>query len=127
MKLFVIVILLKFLLFFQSGLPSLILDLLTITNGRYESGLMDKFDKLMNCGKIFHSFGNNILTQDSTFFSKSNCKFPGSDIFRLMHEFESVNKRVDKYLYDVQIHKAWLTEYNVRHNISNPYRINEGW
>lgn len=62
-----------------------------------------------------------------------------------MQEFENVDKKVNDYLYDVTIHKAWLTDYNIRfvkncqfywdspmffnnnrHNISSPYRINEG-
>lgn len=35
-------------------------------------------------------------------------------------------KRVNEYIYDVTVHKAWMTEYNVRHNMSNPFRVDEG-
>ncbi|KAH9388663.1 Hydrolase [Tyrophagus putrescentiae] len=109
-----------------AGLPSLILNLITVSNGRYESNLLDKFDNLMNCEKNYFYTNEKIFTQDPNFFSKSNCKFPGANVFRLMQEFESVDKKVNDYLYDVTIHKAWLTDYNIRHNISSPYRISEG-
>ncbi len=97
-----------------------------MSNGRYESNLLDKFDNLMNCEKNYFYTNEKIFTQDPNFFSKSNCKFPGANVFRLMQEFESVDKKVNDYLYDVTIHKAWLTDYNIRHNISSPYRISEG-
>lgn len=35
-------------------------------------------------------------------------------------------KRVNDYLYDVTIHKAWLTDYNIRHNITSNFRVDEG-
>ena len=97
----------------QSGLPSLILDLLTVSNGKYESNLVEKFDNLLNCEQSYMTL-KRLLKQDPNFFTKSYCNFPGASIFRLMKEFREVNKRVDDYLYDVTIHKAWLTDYNVR-------------
>lgn len=115
-----------------SGLPSLILDLLTVTNGRYESKLLDKFDKLMNCDKNVYNTNDkldkldkfsNIFAQDPNFFSKSNCRFPGASIFKLMQEFEIVDKKVNDYLYDVTIHKAWQTDYNYRYFIFKYFNI----
>ncbi|KAH9423131.1 Hydrolase [Dermatophagoides pteronyssinus] len=113
-----------------SGLPSLILDLLTATNGKYESRLLEKFHHLMNCpdhiANAYNTMGIRLFTQEPTFSHLTDCDFPGSKVFRLMQEFEIINKRVDDYLYDVTKHKAWLTDYNFRHNITNPWRIREG-
>lgn len=95
-------------------MPSLIIDLLTVTNGRYETKLLKQFDNLMSCDQNYYYPGDKIFSQDPNFFSKANCKFPGSRIFRVMQEFDVVNRKVNDYLYDVTIHKAWLTDYNVR-------------
>lgn len=92
----------------------MILNLITVSNGRYESNLLDKFDNLMNCEKNYFYTNEKIFTQDPNFFSKSNCNFPGVNVFKLMQEFENVDKKVNDYLYDVTIHKAWLTDYNIR-------------
>lgn len=96
----------------------------------------------MKCGFDYYNH-NNIFAQDPNFFSKVPCKFPGASIFRVMQRLKDVQKRVDDYLYDKTIHKAWITDYNVRyvlqfslffcethaspfrHNISSPFRIEE--
>lgn len=54
------------------------------------------------------------LSEDRNLFSKTICNFPGAEVFRVMKEFADINKKVNDYLYDVTIHKAWLTDYNVR-------------
>ncbi|OTF75726.1 hexosaminidase D-like protein [Euroglyphus maynei] len=113
-----------------SGLPSLIIDLLTAANGKYESKLLGEFHHLMNCpnqiANNYNAMGERLFTQYPTFSHLIDCDFPGSKVFRLMQEFKNINKRVDDYLYDVTKHKAWLTDYNFRHNITNPWRIREG-
>ena len=106
----------------------------------------------MNCpdhiANAYNTMGIRLFTQEPTFSHLTDCDFPGSKVFRLMQEFEIINKRVDDYLYDVTKHKAWLTDYNLRsvgyffitqilssliffcclyrHNITNPWRIREG-
>lgn len=114
-----------------AGLPSLILNLLTVSNGKFDPTLWKKFDQIMSCPgrSSFYSGGTTApdLDQDLYLWSYAgSCLFPGSSVFRLTQHTADVVKRVTDYEYDVTIHKAWMTAYNVRHNISNPFRVDEG-
>ncbi|XP_015782701.1 hexosaminidase D [Tetranychus urticae] len=126
-----------------SGLPSLIVDLITLRDGHYDSSKVFKeFDKIMHCSSS-SSIGQYGYREDSNIGGNSNgavdfesdpylynkassCMFPGSSIFRMTQSVAEAVKRVNDYIYDVTIHKAWLTDYNIRHNVSNPYRVDEG-
>lgn len=70
----------------------------------------------MNCHRTFN-YDSDIFIQDPNFFHFTSCNFPGKDIFHLMRNFEDIDKKINDYLYDVTIHKAWLTDYNVRYGI----------
>lgn len=50
----------------------------------------------------------------------------GVTVFRLTQQLSDLIKRTDDYIYDVNIHKAWQTDYSFRRNYSNPFRIDEG-
>ena len=52
--------------------------------------------------------------------------FPGAPVYRLTQTVAGAIKKVNEYIYDVTIHKARLTDYNVRHHVSNPVRVDEG-
>lgn len=119
---------------FPAGLPSLILDLLTLTNGKFETSLFSRFDKILGCttSRGYYSSlggsasGDTDLDNDPFLWQRaSGCFFPGSPVFRLTQSTADAVKRVNDYIYDVTVHKAWMTEYNVRHNISNPFRVDE--
>lgn len=110
----------------QTSLPSLILDLLTVSNGKYESQLIRKLYEILNCGQNVMISNENIFSKNSNFFHLAQCDFPGSKILQMINDFEEINKRVDDFLYDLTVHKAWLTRYNFAHNITSPWRINEG-
>ena len=116
---------------FPSGLPSLILNLLTTTNGKFDSTVIfKKFDSIMSCQSNRNGYYNSPSTPnlDSDPFLwnyASSCFFPGSAVFRLTQHTADVVKRVNDYEYDVTVHKAWMTAYNLRHNISNPWRVDE--
>lgn len=47
-------------------------------------------------------------------------------MFRLTQQLSELIKRTNDYIYDVNVHKAWQTDYNFRRNYSNPYRLDEG-
>ena len=115
---------------FPSGLPSLITDLITLKHGHYDPSLVFKdFDKIMSCNSYYKSYeidGNNFEQDPYFWYRAGNCFFPGSAIFKTTQVVSDAIKRVNDFIYDVTIHKAWLTQYNFRHNISNPFRIDEG-
>lgn len=117
---------------FPSALPSLILNLLTTTNGKFDSAVIfKKFDSIMGCQSSRNSFYNspsstpNFDSDPFLWNYASSCFFPGSAVFRLTQHTADVVKRVNDYEYDVTVHKAWMTAYNLRHNISNPWRVDE--
>ena len=119
-----------------TALPSLIVNLLTISHGKFDSKIVfEKFDKIMGCTSPninvnnYYSSNNNDVdfTNDPHLFNHcANCQFPGSKVFRMVEQHTEIIKRVNNYIYDVTIHKAWLTDYNIRHNFSSPYRVDEG-
>ena len=118
-----------------AGLPSLIINQLTLKNGKYDAAsIFKKFDKIMQCpllGRSHYQGGPSTdvvdFEQDPYLWERAaGCAFPGASVFRLTQHVTDAVKRVNDYLYDVTVHKAWMTEYNVRHNLSNPFRIDEG-
>lgn len=116
-----------------AGLPSLIVNLLTVSAGKFDSSLVFKrFDKIMQCsrgGSYYSQQGAQEvdLEQDPYLWQRAaGCFFPGSAVFRLTQHLQDAVKRVNDYIYDVTVHKAWMTQYNVQHNMSNPFRVDEG-
>uniref|UniRef100_A0A2L2Y7K7 beta-N-acetylhexosaminidase n=1 Tax=Parasteatoda tepidariorum TaxID=114398 RepID=A0A2L2Y7K7_PARTP len=110
---------------FPAGLPSLIIDLLTVTQGYFSQTLFTKFHNILQC-TVHQRVQVDFETDPHLWQRASSCFFPGSAVFRMTQHHSEAVKRVDDYLYDVTIHKAWMTEYNVRHNISSPMRVDEG-
>lgn len=91
----------------------------------------------MNCSKLPNRLNNRIYgyeKDDSSLLGKdvflynraSPCNWSGVTMFRLTQQLSDLIKRINDYIYDVNIHKAWQTDYNFRRNYSNPYRIDEG-
>lgn len=110
---------------FPAAIPSLVVNLLTVTQGFFSQTLFSKFHRILQC--TVHQRGQVDFETDPHLWQRgSSCFFPGSAVFRMTQHHSDAIKRVNDYLYDVSIHKAWLTEYNVRHNISSPMRVDEG-
>lgn len=110
---------------FPSGTPSLIVNLLTVSQGYFSQQLFTKFHNILQC-TVHQRAQVDFETDPHLWQRASSCFFPGSAIFRMTQHHSEAIKRVDEYLYDVTIHKAWLTDYNIRHNITSPMRIDEG-
>jgi hexosaminidase len=120
-----------------AALPSLVLNLITASSGHFHSKeVWNKFNKVMKCRPLSyfmqHSNGaesttlSTYLGNDPYLYHRAgNCEFPGLEIFRLTKQLNDVIKRVDAYVYDINIHRAWLTEYNFRRNYSSPARVDE--
>lgn len=108
-----------------SGIPSLFVSLITVSQGSFTSVVFSKFMQILQCTSRARSpvdFDN-----DPNLWQKANgCFYPGSNVFRMTQHHNDAIKRINDYLYDVTIHKAWLTDYNVRHNLSSPMRVDEG-
>jgi len=121
-----------------ASIPSLMVNLLTVSSGEFNyKETMSKFDTLMNCSKYSDKMNNRIYgyeKDDSSLLGKdvylynraSPCNWAGVTVFRLTQQLSELIKRTNDYIYDVNIHKAWQTDYNFRRNYSNPYRIDDG-
>lgn len=108
---------------FPAGLPSLILNLLVLSNGAYSTELLSRFHSLLKCS---HSRSPMDLQNDPYLWQKGyGCFFPGSAIFRLTQTHSEAIKKADDYMHDVTVGKAWITEYNVRRNLTLPSRVDQ--
>ncbi|XP_059486139.1 hexosaminidase D-like isoform X3 [Neocloeon triangulifer] len=107
-----------------SGLPSLALDMLATSHGYFNHSLRPMIDSSMNCPSSPRAIIN--MERDSFLWERfSGCAFPGATVFRLMSRLEIYDKEYDEFMLLVRKKKAWLTEYNVRHNFTTPLRLNE--
>ena len=66
------------------------------------------------------------LQNDNFLWDKlSWCYFPGNNFFKLTKSLVATEREVGEFLYKVEKKKGWLTQYNRRHNMSSPFRIDE--
>ncbi|KAK5644619.1 hypothetical protein RI129_005919 [Pyrocoelia pectoralis] len=113
---------------FPASLPSLSLNLLTVSNGYFNLSLKNQLLSALSCPE--HGSGRPTpfiaLEVDPHLWDKlGRCMFPGSPIFRLMYRLHNTENEVVEYLKVTQQQKGWLTSYNVRHNYSLPLRVDE--
>ena len=108
-----------------TAIPSLIIALLTVTQGYYDPKLFETFDKILGCESSFDRVGEFYLQNDKFLADKRYCRNYGNEIFKNMQNAQDLIRRIDEYLYDVTTHKAWLTDFNEQHNITNRLRIQE--
>jgi len=99
-------------------MPSLIINLLTNSEGGFESKkIFKKFDKILRCdGNKNNSQPQDVDFENDPFlFSRAaNCTFPGSAVFQLMKLHSETIERVNEYFHNITIKNAWLTDYNLR-------------
>lgn len=107
-----------------AGLPSLILNLLTVSQGHFDNKVFPKLQELLECSSRKH-YHLDLEHDPNMWRALGVCFFPGSALFRLTLRQYDVAKSLDKYIYDINTHKGWMTEYNVNHNFSSPLRVNE--
>ena len=91
--------------------------------------------KELNCpdhshGNQFNRFGAGEkffdLDYDRFLFQKlSWCYFPGQKFYKVTQDLISTEETVDDFVKTVEKKKGWLTDYNVRHNMSSPFRIEQ--
>lgn len=107
-----------------AGLPSLILNLLTVSQGHFNNKIFPQMQELLDCSSRSH-YHLDLEHDPNMWRALVVCFFPGSAVFRLTLRQYDVAKSLDKYIFDITTHKGWMTEYNVNHNFSSPLRINE--
>ncbi|KAG8197339.1 hypothetical protein JTE90_013466 [Oedothorax gibbosus] len=107
-----------------ASMPSLALNLMTVTQGKFTKDLFPKLQDLLECSSRIH-YHLDLDHDPYMWRALGVCFFPGSSTFRLTLRHSDVTKSLDKYINDITAHKGWMTEYNINHNFSSPLRVNE--
>lgn len=111
-----------------AAVPSLALNLITVTHGYFNSSLKEKFLTALSCPvqNTVHSSPFISLDMDPFLWDKLNrCMFPGNSFFRLTSRLQNMETEAREYLDLTRRQKGWMTAYNVRHNYSLPLRVEE--
>ena len=112
------------------ALPSLILNLEMISNNATEMTKFRQAEKLLKCPiendlKNFDRFSPVSLEQDQHQFDLRRCKFPGFRIFGAVGTLARYKAEVEALVTISRETQGWLTNYNIRHNYSSPWRLSE--
>ena len=115
-----------------AALPSLAVNLLATSHGYFNDSMKTDLLKELNCPDPSQSFNNNYggkffdLDYDRFLFQKlSWCYFPGQKFYKVTQDLISTEETVDNFFKTATKSKGWLTQYNIRHNMSSPFRIDQ--
>ena len=109
-----------------AAIPSLAVNLISTSHGYFNSSLQKELYSALNCGQTpqYQSWIN--LDADPFLWDKfAWCFFPGKQSFSLTSRLDSTFREVDAYVDRITRSRAWITDYNRRHNFSSPMRIDE--
>ena len=109
------------------GIPSLAVNLLVNTHGYFNESLKSELYKRLECADSSHLYETFIdLEADPYLWDKMAwCFFPGSQLFKVTRNLETVQTEVERFLSKAQVDQGWLTEYSIRRNYTSPMRIDE--
>lgn len=125
---------------FPAAVPSLAVNLLTVTHGYINPALKGKLNQALGCTvnggdnsvSPGHDYGTNTdpsflnLNSDPFLWDMFNrCQFPGVQFFRLTYRLHNTQREVRDFLHSVTKAKGWMTDFNVRRNFSSPLRVDE--
>ena len=110
-----------------AAIPSLAVNLVATTNGFFNESLEKPLFKSLGCVQQSGRYSSSIdLENDNFLWDKlSWCYFPGTNFFKVTKNLVTAEVEVGDFLRKVEKKKGWLTEYNRRHNMSSPFRIDE--
>ena len=110
------------------ALPSLLLNLEIISNNASETVKFRQAEKLLKCptnDRNYDRFSSLSLEQDPHQFDLRRCRFPGWKIFGAVGALNRYKAEVDALVTKSRETQGWLTNYNIRHNYSSPWRLTE--
>ena len=112
------------------ALPSLLLNLeavsFNLTEGAgYKFKQTEKLLKCISDERNYNRLSILKLEQDPHLFDLRRCKFPGAKIFGAVGTLSKYKSEVEALVTISRETKGWLTNYNIRHNYSSPWRLNE--
>lgn len=109
---------------FPSALPSLAVNLIAISHGYFNATVYGKLYEALNCMQTPKYQTDLNLDSDPFLWDKfSWCYFHGSLAFKSTARLDATRRDVRSYIDRVTLKRAWLSDYNRRHNFSSPMRI----
>merc|ERR1719410_3344083 len=110
-----------------AAIPSLAVNLLATANGFFNQTLEKPLAKALDCVQHSGRYSRLVdLDNDNFLWDKLGwCYFPGNNFFKVTKNLVAAEGEVGEFLHKVEKKKGWLTEYNRRHNMSSPFRIDE--
>ncbi|XP_045583050.1 hexosaminidase D-like isoform X2 [Procambarus clarkii] len=109
-----------------ASLPSLAVNLIAVSHGYFNSSAQGQLYQALNCMQTpkYQTWLN--LDGDPYLWDKfSWCFFPGAQVFKVTARLDATRRDVDSYIERVTRSRAWITDYNRRHNYSSPMRVDE--
>lgn len=106
------------------SIPSLFLNLILLNSSEGDASILPRWKSSLKCPS------KSTLTIDSTFTNHhplASCSFLGQSAFLATSKYMTLKFNVDKFYKSVTEDKAWMTNYNFRHNFSSPFRILENF
>ncbi|RXG61053.1 Protein abrupt [Armadillidium vulgare] len=109
-----------------SALPSLAITLITVSHGYFNSSIYPEIFKAISCSHSSKHLKNLNNDNDPFFWERfAFCTFPGSSVFKATARLDSIRNDITSFIEKVTLQRAWITDYNRRHNFSSPMRIDE--
>ena len=110
-----------------AAIPSLTINLLATSRGFFDKTLINPLLEALECIPDTESSNSFVdLKKDRYLWEKlSECNFPGINFFRFTKKLIEIEIEVMEFINKMEKKRGWLTEYNKRHNMSSPYRIDE--
>ena len=114
-----------------AAIPSLAVNLLATSHGYFNDSMKTTLLKELNCPEHSRSsdrYGEKFfdLDYDRFLFQKlSWCYFPGQKFYKVTQDLISTEETVANFVKTVDKDKGWMTQYNIRHNMSSPFRVDQ--
>lgn len=109
-----------------SALPSLAINLITVSHGYLNSSIYPEIFEAMKCTHSPKYLTNLNLDNDPFLWDRfAYCSFPGSLVFKATARLDAIKKDTNSFIEKVTLKRAWITDYNRRHNYSSPMRIDQ--
>lgn len=101
---------------FPVGIPSLAVNLLTIKTGQYDRSLLKRAATDLEC--------SNVLEVESPGVA-AYCNFPGFKIYQFVQQLKLSKQSLQNQLFDDYQLRGWLSNFNIRHNYSSSWYLDQ--
>lgn len=101
---------------FPVGIPSLAVNLLTMKTGQYDRNLLKRAGADLEC--------TNALEIESPGIA-AFCSFPGFKVYQYIQQLKMSKQTIQTQLLDDYQLKGWLSRFNIHHNYSSAWYLDQ--